>query len=55
MDVALDIFFATVGLWTAHQAGAAYILSKTDPAKKRGAVIATLVSVIMMTALIIRS
>ena len=55
MDFVLDIFFAMVALLTAHQAGAAYILSKSDPAKKRSAIIGTLVSVCMISVLIIRS
>lgn len=55
MELVVDIIIAVAALWTAHKAGAAYVLSYSDPERRRIAVLGTLVSAFMLAALIIRN
>jgi hypothetical protein len=46
MQLVVHICLAAIALWSAHVAGAAYVLSKSDPPKKLSAIVRTVFSII---------
>jgi len=52
MELVVHIFLAAIALWSAHVAGAAYVLSKSDPSKKLSAVLRTVFSIIAIGVLV---
>ena len=55
MKSAVDLVLLAMTLWSAHAAGAGYILAKEDPSLKRAAILRTCISVVVGGVLILRS
>jgi hypothetical protein len=53
MSLLIRLAVAAVALWVAHKAGAAYVLSYTDPERRRIAVLGTILSTLMLAAVIL--
>ena len=52
MQLMVHICLAAAALWSAHVAGAAYVLSKSDPSKKLNAILRTVFSIIAVGVLV---